>query len=190
MKEKAKINTLLIIRISTIFLMALILSGVIIYIVDRQISIPVVGLILIITIWLIYRVLSNLYKPVVPPYIGEQRSRYHDVFFNGTVILSIMLVFLGIVYSVIHLYHDGNHFKIVGLLISVIWIAAFLIYFVWSVHHYNVNYGITSFDWDEIYKTKELQREGIISQDYKIDEPRHNPYRSQTFGLPPGTVGG
>jgi hypothetical protein len=113
------------------------------------------------------------------------------VFFKGTIVFAVILVSLAMVYSFAMYLNQSNLFSIMGLLIMVVWIAVFMIYFVWSVYHYNINFGITDGEWKEIFKAKKEAREfGMDLPNSGIREPTHNPYRSQTFGLPPGTVRG
>lgn len=118
-------------------------------------------------------------------------NKYHDVFFKGTIVFAILLVTLAIVYSFFMYLDKNNLFSIMGLLIMVVWIAVFMIYFVWSVYHYNVNFGITDGEWKAIFEAKKEAKEfGMDLPNSGVREPTHNPYRSQTFGLPPGTVRG
>lgn len=118
-------------------------------------------------------------------------NKYHDVFFKGTIIFAISLVTISIIYSVLMYLEQKNIFAIVGLLMLVIWLAVFMIYFVWSVYHYNINFGITDGEWAEIAEAKRQGRDlELENPALKIREPKYNPYRSQTFGLPPGTVRG
>lgn len=118
------------------------------------------------------------------------RNKYHDVFFKGTVIFAVLLTIMGILHGLLAYLDGGNPYRIVGLLMTVIWIAVFMIYFVWSVYFYNINYGITDEEWEKIAKAKEMSAYGVQEVDTGIPEPLYNPYRSQTFGLPPGTVRG
>lgn len=122
--------------------------------------------------------------------MGIYRNSYHDVFFKGTVVFAILMAILGNFYGLISYLQGGNPFRIIGLLVMVIWIAVFMIYFVWSVYFYNINYGITDEEWEKIFRAKELNEFGLTQNDPGISEPLYNPYRSQTFGLPPGTVRG
>lgn len=118
-------------------------------------------------------------------------NKYHDVFFKGTIIFAILLVSISITYSFLMYLEQKNIFAIVGLLMLVIWLAVFMIYFVWSVYHYNINFGITDGEWAEIAEAKRQGRYlELENPDFQIREPKYNPYRSQTFGLPPGTVRG
>lgn len=142
-------------------------------------------------------VVGLLYAILVRHYRGEDEAgsyyvnKYHDVFFKGTIVFSIVLVALAMVYSFVMYLNQNNLFAIMGLLIMVVWIAVFMIYFVWSVYHYNINFGITDGEWKEIAKAKKEAREfGVDLPNSGVREPTHNPYRSQTFGLPPGTVRG
>ncbi len=118
-------------------------------------------------------------------------NKYHDVFFKGTIIFAISLVTISIIYSILMYLEQKNIFAIVGLLMMVIWLAVFMIYFVWSVYHYNINFGITDGEWAEIAEAKRQGRNlELENPALQIREPKYNPYRSQTFGLPPGTVRG
>lgn len=118
-------------------------------------------------------------------------NKYHDIFFKGTIIFAILLVTISISYSVLMYLEQKNIFAIVGLLMLVTWLAVFMIYFVWAVYYYNINFGISDGEWAEIAEAKrqgrDLEDESLAT---KIREPKYNPYRSQTFGLPPGTVRG
>lgn len=118
-------------------------------------------------------------------------NKYHDVFFKGTIIFAILLVSISITYSILMYLEQKNIFAIVGLLMLVTWLAVFMIYFVWAVYYYNINFGISDGEWAEIAEAKrqgrDLEHESFAT---KIREPKYNPYRSQTFGLPPGTVRG
>lgn len=118
-------------------------------------------------------------------------NKYHDVFFKGTIIFAILLVTISFIYSVLMYLEQKNIFAIVGLLMLVTWLAVFMIYFVWSVYHYNINFGITDGEWAEIAEAKRQGRNlELENPAFQIREPKYNPYRSQTFGLPPGTVRG
>lgn len=115
---------------------------------------------------------------------------YHNFFFRGTAVLTMVLALLGVVGAFfVYVEHD-NLFQAVGLVTSIIWIGAFLMYFMWAVYHYNINYGITDEDWDKIYKAESRFKRGMPVRESELQAPRQNPYRSQTFGLPPGTVRG
>src|SRR5690606_4543643 len=115
---------------------------------------------------------------------------YHNFFFRGTAVLTMVLTLLGVVGAFfVYVEHD-NLFQAVGLVISVIWIGAFLMYFMWAVYHYNINYGLTDLDWEKIFEARERYRQGFPVKQAELDAPTSNPYRAQTFGLPPGTVRG
>ncbi|GGZ16247.1 hypothetical protein GCM10007049_05660 [Echinicola pacifica] len=118
------------------------------------------------------------------------RNKYHDVFFKGTVIFAVLLSLMGIGYGVLSYFEGGNPYRIVGLMVTVVWVSVFMIYFVWAVYFYNINYGITDEEWAKIEKGKEMQQYGMQNASTGQEEPLFNPYRSQTFGLPPGTVRG
>jgi len=121
---------------------------------------------------------------------NKNNNPYHSFFFKGTVILTTLLTLFGIFGAFFVYVEHGNLFQAVGLATAVIWIAVFLVYFMWSVYFYNINYGLTDEDWNRIYDSKERQKAGLSIQEGELDVPQHNPFRSQTFGLPPGTVRG
>jgi hypothetical protein len=140
--------------------------------------------------------LSFIYGKVakhISPKIKDQNPNfnpYHTFFFKGTVVLSIVLVLLAIFGAIfVYLEHE-NLFQAIGLATAVIWIALFLIYFMWSVYHYNINYGLTDQDWQRIYDARDMHSQGIPVKASDMEMPDYNPYKSQTFGLPPGTVRG
>lgn len=120
----------------------------------------------------------------------EHGNPYHNFFFRGTAVLTMVLTLLGILGAIFIYADDGNLFQSVGLVISVIWIGAFLMYFMWAVYHYNINYGLTDLDWEKIFEARERYRQGFPVKQTELDAPTSNPYRAQTFGLPPGTVRG
>src|SRR5690554_6553716 len=120
----------------------------------------------------------------------EHGNPYHNFFFRGTAVLTMVLTLLGILGAIFIYTDDGNLFQSVGLVISVIWIGAFLMYFMWAVYHYNINYGLTDLDWEKIFEARERYRQGFPVKQAELDAPTSNPYRAQTFGLPPGTVRG
>ncbi|WP_158857199.1 N-acetylmuramidase family protein [Lunatibacter salilacus] len=121
---------------------------------------------------------------------NKYNNPYHTFFFRGTVILTSLLTLFGIFGSFFVYVEHGNLFQAVGLATAIIWISVFLVYFMWSVYFYNINYGLTDEDWNRIYEAKDRQIEGLSTQEGELDVPKHNPFRSQTFGLPPGTVRG
>ncbi|HSI74347.1 MAG TPA: hypothetical protein VK957_00565, partial [Lunatimonas sp.] len=121
---------------------------------------------------------------------NKYNNPYHTFFFRGTVILTSLLTLFGVFGSFFVYVEHGNLFQAVGLATAIIWISVFLVYFMWSVYFYNINYGLTDEDWNRIYEAKDRQIEGLSTQEGELDVPKYNPFRSQTFGLPPGTVRG
>ncbi|QDH80284.1 N-acetylmuramidase family protein [Echinicola soli] len=177
-----------IIQIITIIVMILLL-GIFVAPIFKGFMFLAVGIIIVIGMGMIYGVIVRYFR--TPDEKRKiYRNKYHDVFFKGTVIFAILMAVLGIVYGFISYVEGGNPYRIVGLLITVIWIAVFMIYFVWSVYFYNINYGLTDEEWEKIAKAKEMSAYGVQEVNAGIPEPLYNPYRSQTFGLPPGTVRG
>ncbi|MEM8965314.1 MAG: N-acetylmuramidase domain-containing protein [Bacteroidota bacterium] len=135
--------------------------------------------------WLGIRYLSTDYSS------GEGRPNpHHNFFFSGTRLLTIVLTLTGLLGALfVYLQHE-NIFQALGLVVSVVWVAVFLRYFMWSVYHYNINYGLTDEDWEKIESARKREKMGFPVNPEDLKAPDKNPYRSQTFGLPPGTVRG
>ncbi|WP_162339712.1 N-acetylmuramidase domain-containing protein [Cyclobacterium salsum] len=147
------------------------------------------GLVVVIALVFMYALLARYFSPKTKDR-NPNFNPYHTFFFKGTVILSTLLVTFGILGAFFVYIEYNNLFQAVGLATSVIWIALFLIYFMWSVYHYNINYGLTDQDWQRIYDAKDRHSQGLPVKASEMSTPEYNPYRSQTFGLPPGTVRG
>ncbi len=121
----------------------------------------------------------------------EGKTSHHKMFFGGVNFLAIIMLLLGLFGAFLIMADEsGNAFQAVAVIILLIWAVIFLRYFTWAVYHYNVNFGLTDDDWEKIYKAKEEKALGLDVTPEALDEPQYNPYRSQTFGLPPGTVRG
>jgi N-acetylmuramoyl-L-alanine amidase len=115
---------------------------------------------------------------------------HHNFFFSNTRLLTVILTLAGLLGALFVYFQHQNLFQALGLVVSVIWVAVFLRYFMWSVYHYNINYGLTDEDWKKIEEARRLYKEGQPVNEEDLKAPDKNPYRSQTFGLPPGTVRG
>lgn len=113
---------------------------------------------------------------------AKSHNPYHRFFFTSTRVISVLLAILGAVAAALIYMDNGNLFHAIGLLVVVIWLVIFLRYFMWAVYHYNINYGYTDKDWERVFEAR--------AQGKTVEAPTKNPYRSQTFGLPPGTVRG
>ncbi len=145
--------------------------------------------ILLVALILLYIAIARHVSPVVKTRTPNNNPSHH-VFFKGTVVLTVLLTIIGFIGSFFVYVEHGNVFQAVGLATSVIWISVFLVYFMWSVYHYNINYGITDEDWNRIDAARKRFIAGEPVEESELKAPKHNPYRSQTFGLPTGTVRG
>ena len=148
-----------------------------------------IAFILLISIAFLYGITARQMNPKAKNE-NKNNNPYHTFFFRGTVILTSLLTLFGIFGSFFVYVEHGNLFQAVGLATAIIWISVFLVYFMWSVYFYNINYGLTDEDWNRIYEAKDRQKDGLSIQEGELEVPQHNPFRSQTFGLPPGTVRG
>ncbi len=101
----------------------------------------------------------------------------------------VLLLLIGIATSIlVYVNNPQDIFKSLGLLVCVIWVCIFLGYFCWAVNYYNINQGFTD---DQKKKIEEASRAGN-GDNPQVNQGNvvYNPYRSQTFGFPPGTVRG
>lgn len=186
-EEKEKAKRFLFLKLGAIVLIGL--AIILMFFRGQPLDSLGIGIIIVAGLCLIYGVLAK--------HMAHQADRrawqgnpYHNFFFRGTAVLTLVLTLLGVVGAFfVYVEHD-NLFQAVGLVTSIIWIAAFLMYFMWAVYHYNINYGLTDEDWDKIYKAEKRFKAGLPVREEELEAPKHNPYRSQTFGLPPGTVRG
>lgn len=98
--------------------------------------------------------------------------------------------------------------------IVVVWLVLVVAYFGWAIHFYNINLGMTSREWKvispEIYASPKehaayVARREAVAAALNSDTggaptsstacalllaPKANPYRRDSFGLPPGTIRG
>ena len=115
---------------------------------------------------------------------------YKKFFFRHAAILTWILFGLGLVSAFLIFLITKDPFKSAAVIFLLIWLVVFLRYFLWAVYHYNVNYGYTIRDWEKIEDAKRRLKNGEVVLQSELEEPKFNPYRSQTFGVPPGTVRG
>ncbi|MFA6401115.1 MAG: hypothetical protein WCX31_05745 [Salinivirgaceae bacterium] len=113
---------------------------------------------------------------------------------HGLLIL-IALVFLVITIIGSVLLYDakipGSVYNLIAFIIITLWMCIFTVYFVWALHFYNINFGLTQGEWEQIEQSKQQRRDGQTFNDNDLaGEPLENPYKTETFGLPNGTVRG
>lgn len=125
----------------------------------------------------------------------RQRSMVYKFFFSGIRIIIIITLLVGIwgVFEIISSADCGPCavYQAIGLSLVIIWSCIFMAYFIWAIYYYNINLGIPEEVWDRINDAKEAKRTGnFYSEEDLAEEPHTNPYRSETFGLPNGTVRG
>jgi len=139
-----------------------------------------------------------IFRAIVKSYYDtkkKQRDALYRFFFSGLKYIVIIMLLMGIwgVYEIIAISDCGTCaiYQAVGVGMVVIWACIFVSYFVWALYFYNVNLGLTEDEWDKIYKARDQKARG---ENYNVDdlnaEPEYNPYKDETFGLPPGTVRG
>lgn len=77
-----------------------------------------------------------------------------------------------------------------SIFVAMCWATVFIGYFNWASYFYNVNYGWTDKDWKRYFKALEDKKKGEYVPEDQLKAPKFNPYRSQSFGFPKGTVRG
>jgi N-acetylmuramoyl-L-alanine amidase len=186
-EEKQKAKRILLLRIGAILTIGL--AIILLLFRNQPFSSFGIGIVIVTGLCLVYGVLAKYLTHNVDRR-AWQGNPYHNFFFRGTAALTLVLTLLGVIGAFfVYVEHD-NLFQAVGLVTAIIWIGAFLMYFMWAVYHYNINYGLTDEDWDKIYKAERRFKLGLPVREAELEAPKNNPYRSQTFGLPPGTVRG
>jgi hypothetical protein len=108
------------------------------------------------------------------------------------IVLFIFLLFLGIDTILANDEETSCQvYKAIGFGMITIWVCIFICYFIWAVYFYNLNYGYSKKAWEKIDQAKSNRTNGLPFRQEDIDEqPKYNPYKDQTFGLPGGTVRG
>jgi hypothetical protein len=114
---------------------------------------------------------------------------------NGLLILIITFIELGILFLNYHVFYGsdlGSIYVKIAAIILLAWLGMMLGFYAWAIYFYNVNFGMTNEDWSKI-KQQQEEAEKLRSLDIEpppltIHHPVENPYKDETFGLPPGTV--
>ena len=135
-------------------------------------------------------------KTFLKKYQKEKKDRYpsdHDYkgfFFKYAAFITTVLLSLGLLSSILIYVRTSDPFKASAVAFLIVWLVVFLRYFLWAIYHYNVNYGLTIKDWKKIEEARERFKNGEHVFPHEMQGRTFNPYRSQTFGIPRGTVRG
>lgn len=127
--------------------------------------------------------------------VEAKRNPMYNFFFYGIRVIIFITLMIG-VWGIYTLMSSSDCpscavYQAVGLGLIIVWACIFLSYFIWAIYFYNINLGLTEEDWDRIKHAKESKRTGdFYSEEDIAEEPAYNPYKDETFGLPPGTVRG
>jgi hypothetical protein len=147
---------------------------------------------------IVFAVLFVVFSAILKSHLkeaGVKRKSQSWIFFDGLKVFIALILGSGIlgVFQILSVSDCGSCavYQAIGLGIIVVWACAFLSYFVWAVHFYNISLGVTEGGWRSITEAKNRKAIGESFSEEDIEgEPKYNPYRDQTFGLPPGTVRG
>ena len=124
--------------------------------------------------------------------VNDSTNPYRKVFFAGVNVLGVILLLTGFAgcFFIVTAGGEGAVYKATGMMVMIIWAVIFLRYFVWALYFYNINYGLTDKDWKKVFLAKKDRLLGKpISPGADVGN-KENPYKEETFGLPPGTVRG
>ncbi len=113
--------------------------------------------------------------------------------------------------STTNIYKANQFVLIIAGALLLIWIVMVIVYLVWAIHRYNSNYGLSNHEWkilhpymyadenerDEYIKLKNqimVEKQNMAGDTElvtaPIEEPDENPYKLDSFGLPPNTIRG
>ncbi|MDN5210957.1 DUF5675 family protein [Fulvivirgaceae bacterium BMA12] len=85
-------------------------------------------------------------------------------------------------------------FDALAISLILVWFGVLIAYLAWAIHFYNINLGLTNEDWaaikERINEGKARREMGEDVPEEELVEPTENPYKDETFGLPPGTIRG
>lgn len=97
---------------------------------------------------------------------------------------------IGIIAFVYILFIDQNLYQGLAVFLAMAWSSIFVRYFGWALYFFNINYGWTDRDWERYQDALARRNAGEYVSKEELNAPKKNPYRSQSFGLPTGTVRG
>lgn len=125
------------------------------------------------------------------------QSKNFSIRSKDSLIVLVVLIFLALtIFGVSNIMHDDScascaAYKAIAFVVIMLWLSIFIGYFIWATYFYNLNYGVSKKVWEKIETEKGNKASGkAYDQDMLDDEPLYNPYKEETFGLPPGTVRG
>ena len=125
---------------------------------------------------------------------------------NSAIVVSVLAIEFFIALYLVNLFGhvsfspetNGNFFPhlfdALGISLILVWFGVLIAYLSWAVHFYNINLGLTNEDWADIkqriQEAKARREMGEEVPESEFAEPTENPYKDETFGLPPGTIRG
>ncbi|MCU0429199.1 MAG: DUF5675 family protein [Cytophagaceae bacterium] len=122
-------------------------------------------------------------------------AKHQKYILNGLLVLIIAFIELGILFLNSEIFFgklNGSIYVKVAAIILLAWLGLMLGFYAWAIYFYNVNFGMTNEDWEKIKKHQEeamqLKAMDIEPPSLHLNHPVENPYKDETFGLPPGTV--
>ena len=109
----------------------------------------------------------------------------------GFVIILFVVVLITGLIGIMNKGSEAQVFKAIGFGLIMVWTCIFICYFFWAIYFYNIRFGLGKKAWKKIEEAKQNRTNNKPYRQEDIDEePKENPYKDQTFGLPTGTVRG
>lgn len=121
---------------------------------------------------------------------NQPKNPYYKKLYDFFNWLSLLMFIIGILTFAYIFVLEGELYKGLAILIIFTWSTIFIRYFSWAIYFYNINYGWTDRDWTNYFKAVKRKKDGEYVLKEELNAPKFNLYRSQSFGLPTGTVRG
>ncbi|MEM6737950.1 MAG: N-acetylmuramoyl-L-alanine amidase [Bacteroidota bacterium] len=121
---------------------------------------------------------------------SENPNPYYKKLYRFLNRMSLAVFIIGLIAFFYIFIIEQNLFEALAVILIFSWITVFIRYFGWALYFYNINYGWTDQDWKSYKEALEAKKEGKYVDKAELKRPNKNPYRSQSFGLPSGTVRG
>ncbi len=131
----------------------------------------------------------------------------HRKILNTSLILVLVLIEVFIVHLIYTItpkdfsFYDDvkgiirtSAFQFIPIVLILGWTGLLIGYYAWSIYFYSINFGFTNDEWQRMrLRVSDAQMRkslGEVVAEADLQLPNSNPYKEETFGLPPGTVRG
>ncbi len=131
-----------------------------------------------------------------------KNAKYNKRLLNRFFVTAMVIVesiFLSIIiFSVYYFWKHADEgqmiFKLLPVVIIVLWLGIVVGYLAWAIYFYNINFGLTDEDWvhlkARVKAAKDKVEMGLVVDPKELIVPNQSPCKHDTFGLPSGTIRG